>query len=215
MIINSNFYGRNTKMNKIFLYLYPIYEFQKSFTHNDEYYKSNNLPNPFLVLNQSIHERYRSKGYQVVYVLYPNKNIYGIIPQQKDRIIYTDITFEQATNTSHVYPNEEKLLMQVGDIDKLIVGGYHSQDCVKRLAEYAQSKEIDTLVELDLTDLFFKLYQEVDYFNISEYIPERDKEYVYKKARSCGRERLIKVFQRNFSSSVYRFNFENKIDIER
>lgn len=38
---------------------------------------------------------------------------------------------------------------------------------------------------------------------------------MYKKARSCGRERLIKVFQRNFSSSVYGFNFENKIDIER
>lgn len=191
-------------MNKIFLYLYPIYEFQKSFTHNDEYYKSNNLPNPFLVLNQSIQERYRAKGYQVVYVLYPNKNIYGIIPHQKDRIIYTDITFEQATNnsfrkkdvnTSQVYPNEEKLLMQVGDIDKLIVGGYHSQDCVKRVAEYAQSKGIDTLVDLDLTDLFFKLYQEVDYFNILEYNPERYKEYVYNKARSCGRERLIKVFQ--------------------
>ena len=211
-------------MNKIFLYLYPIYEFQKSFTHNDEYYKSNNLPNPFLVLNQSIQERYRAKGYQVVYVLYPNKNIYGIIPHQKDRIIYTDITFEQATNnsfrkkdvnTGQVYPNEEKLLMQVGVIDKLIVGGYHSQDCVKRVAEYAQRKGIDTLVDLDLTDLFFKLYQEVDYFNISEYNPERYKEYVYKKARSCGRERLIKVFQRNFSSSVYGFNFENKIDIER
>ena len=141
---------------------------------------------------------------QVVYVLYPNKNIYGIIPHQKDRIIYTDITFEQATNnsfrkkdvnTSQVYPNEEKLLMQVGDIDKLIVGGYHSQDCVKRVAEYAQSKGIDTLVDLDLTDLFFKLYQEVDYFNILEYNPERYKEYVYNKARSCGRERLIKVFQ--------------------
>ena len=191
-------------MNNIFLYLYPIYEFQKSFTHEDEYYKSNNLPNPFLVLNQSIQERYRAKGYQVVYVLYPNKNIYGIIPHQKDRIIYTDITFEQATNnsfrkkdvnTSQVYPNEEKLLMQVGDIDKLIVGGYHSQDCVKRVAEYAQSKGIDTLVDLDLTDLFFKLYQEVDYFNILEYNPERYKEYVYNKARSCGRERLIKVFQ--------------------
>lgn len=211
-------------MNKIFLYLYPIYEFQKSFTHNDEYYKSNNLPNPFLVLNQSIQERYRAKEYRVVYVLYPNKNIYGIIPHQKDRIIYTDITFEQATNnsfrkkdvnTSQVYPNEEKLLMQVGDIDKLIVGGYHSQDCVKRVDEYAQRKGIDTLVDLDLTDLFFKLYQEVDYFNISEYNPKRYKKYVYNKAKSCGREILIKVFQRNFSSSVYGFNFENKIDIER
>ena len=212
-------------MNNIFLYLYLIYEFQKCFTHDDEYYKSNNIPNPFLVLNQSIQERYRAKGYQVVYVLYPNKNIYGIIPHQNDRVIYTDITFEQATNNSSknqkdinnkpVYPSEKKLLSQVGNIDKLIVGGYHSQDCVKRVAEYAQSKGIDTLVDLDLTDLFFKLYQEVDYFNISEYNPERYKEYVYKKARSCGRERLIKVFQRNFSSSVYGFNFENKIDIER
>ena len=149
-------------MNNIFLYLYPIYEFQKSFTHEDEYYKSNNIPNPFLVLNQSIQERYRAKGYQVVYVLYPNKNMYGIIPHQNDRVIYTDITFEQATNNSSknqnnrpVYPSEEKLLSQVGNIDKLIVGGYHSQDCVKRVAEYAQNKGIDTLVDLDLTDLFF------------------------------------------------------------
>lgn len=205
-------------MKKVFLYLYPIYEFQKSFIHNDEYYKSNNLPNPFLVLNQSIQERYRAKGYQVVYVLYPNKNIFGIIPHQNDRVIYTDITFEQATkgiNISPVYPSEEKLLRQVGDIDKLIVRGFHSQDCVKRVAEYAQNKRIDTLVDLDLTDLFFKLYQEKDYFNISEYNPERYKEYIYNKARTRGREILIKVFQREFSSSVYGFNFENKIDIER
>ena len=74
-------------MQKVFLYLYPIEEYTKMF-END---------NSLAVLNECIQKRYREKGYQVIFALYPDKNLYGIIPQPNDRIIYTDITFKEAS----------------------------------------------------------------------------------------------------------------------
>ena len=60
-------------MQKVFLYLYPIEEYTKVF-END---------NSLAVLNECIQKRYREKGYQVIFALYPDKNLYGITPQPK------------------------------------------------------------------------------------------------------------------------------------
>lgn len=42
-------------------------------------------------------KRYRDNGYQIVYAIYPDKEIYGILPQSNDKIVYTDITFAKAS----------------------------------------------------------------------------------------------------------------------
>ena len=85
-------------MNKVFLYLYPILEYTKMFLfHNDETYDKWNIKRPLPILNECIEKRYRNKGYQVVYALYPDKNIFGIIPKKEDKIILTDITFDEAS----------------------------------------------------------------------------------------------------------------------
>lgn len=208
-------------MEKVFLYLYPIKEFASSEAKallDDNFCNEYNIKHPFLVLNEAIEKRYREKGYQVVFALYPNKEIFGIIPQLGDKVIFTDVSFLQAINTKGEspfvpkYPNEEFLLEQLGDVDELVVGGYHYSDCVRKVAEQAQQKGISTLVDLDMTDLFFNLYRKEDYFDIEEYDPIRYKEYVLAKASKYGEKFAEKRLNTMYNSEVYGFNInESKI----
>lgn len=201
-------------MRKVFLYLYPIEEFTKMFLfHDDSLYDEWNVERPLPILNDTINQRYREKGYQIVYALYPDKDLYGLKKSAKDLIVYTDILFSEASaydengvkknNFIPKYPNEKLLLEQLGPIDKLVVGGYHVMDCVKRVAEVALSLGIDTLVDLDLTDLFFNVYKQKDYFDIKNYSPERFK---INMINSFGDEHVEleeRLFNRNYSSPVY------------
>ena len=83
-------------MNKVFLYLYPIKEYISACLHSeDNLYDGQNIKNTLLILNDCIQKRYRDKGYQVVFVLYPDKGLFGIIPDKTDKIIYTDIWFSE------------------------------------------------------------------------------------------------------------------------
>jgi len=111
---------------------------------------------------------------------YPDKEIFGIIPKEEDKIIYTDILFTENSaidehgnekkNFTPKYPNIQFLINQLGDIEKIVIGGYHFADCVKRVGETALAMGVNALVDLDLTDLFFGIYKQKDYFNIEEYI---------------------------------------------
>lgn len=114
-------------MKKVFLYLYPIEEYTKMFLFNDDrLYDEWNVKRPLPILNESIQKRYRDKGYQVVFVLYPDRNIFGIIPKKEDKIIYTDILFSENSAIDEnekekkdfipKYPNEKLLIEQLGDI---------------------------------------------------------------------------------------------------
>ena len=137
-------------MQKVFLYLYPIEEYTKVF-END---------NSLAVLNECIQKRYREKGYQVIFALYPDKNLYGIIPQPNDRIIYTDITFKEASGYNEdgtkkedndiKYPNEQYLINQLGFVDKIVIGGYHAQYCVRRVCEYALECGINSIIKIHI-----------------------------------------------------------------
>lgn len=206
-------------MKKVFLYLYPIEEYTKMFLfHDDNLYDDCNVERPLPILNECIQKRYRDKGYQVVFALYPGKNIFGIIPKKEDKIILTDVTFEEAsarysddTQTKSFipkYPNEKLLLNQLGNIDELIIGGYHSLDCVKRVGEMALNMGIDTLVDLDLTDLFFSLYKQEEYFKIEEYNPLFYRQYVLNKAQKYGEQFAERHFNNLYSSPIYGFSNE-------
>ena len=200
-------------MNRIFLYLYPIKEFSSIFFLGNEYYDTNNFKRPFDVLNEAIEKRYREKGFRVIYVLYPDKEIYGIIPKKDDEIIFTDITFKEATSTTGLntgeevkYPNEQLLINQLGEVDELVIGGYHAQDCVKRVGEKALESGINTLIDLDLTDLFFSLYRYAEYFKVEEYNPAKFKSFMIKKSSRYGEEFATELFNRNYQSPVYGFD---------
>ena len=204
--------------NKIFLYLYPIQDFNKVFIFTNEFYEEMQREKPFDVLNKCINERYRKQGYQIVYALYPDKEIFGINPMPNDKIIYTDITFKEASGYNDdgtekedkdiKYSNEQYLINQLGFVDKIVIGGFHFSDCVRRVAECCLENGIDTLVDLDLTDLFFSLYYQNKYFKIEEYSPLKFREYMINKMNMYGDEFAEMIFNRNYSSPVYGFSKE-------
>ncbi len=99
---------------------------------------------------------------------------------------------EEKKDFTPKYPNEQLLIKQLGDIEELVIGGYHFDSCVKSIGEVALAMGINTIVDLDLTDLFFNLYDQEDYFNIEEYSPKRYKEYRLNEAVEDGEEFFLK-----------------------
>lgn len=98
------------------------------------------------------------------------------------------------------------LLRQLGDVDELVVGGYHAMDCVRRVVEVSMQNGTNTLVDLDLTDLFFNLYDKKNYFIINSYSPSRFKEYMINKRGPEDIEFSERIFNRNYDSPVYGFS---------
>ena len=212
-------------MNKVFLYLYPIQEYFKMFLFTDDkYYEEWNVPRPLPILNDLITKRYREQGYQVVIAIYPDKEIFGITPHPEDKILHTDVLFTEASGYRSdgsekpleevKYPSEEHLISSLGEVDELRVGGFHFSDCVKRVAEHAINKGINTLVDLDLTDLFFNVYRREGYLNYKEYIPEDFKEMMIKRYSSSPEEEEYerRLIEKNYASPVYGMNKEEAIN---
>ncbi len=206
-------------MKNVFLYLYPIEEYTKTFLrNNDQLYEEFGIQRPLPILNKCIQRRYRDNGYQVVFVLYPDKEIFGITPDKHDRILYTDILFsensavdengEKRENFTPKYPNEQLLINQLGEINQLVIGGYHFSDCVRRVGDQAINNGINTLIDLDMTDLFFYLYKQKDYFDIDRYSPKQYQNYIFNKVLNEGEsiESIKKYFSRMYSSPAYGFD---------
>lgn len=200
-------------MKKIFLYLYPVREFCYDYDHlldDDEF------DNCYRVLNDCIEKRYREKGYQVVFAMYPEKNVFGVIPKVTDKIITTNVSFEEATREDESkvkYPSEEYLIKQLGDFDVIVVGGFHFGDCVKSVAEYCYNHGYQTLVDLDLTDLFYSVHRIREYFDIYEYNPKEYKKFVIQSVSwNLPKEIVEKIFLNSYASPVYGMFDEEKLE---
>lgn len=201
---------------KILLYAYPIYEYPSIFLLPDEYLIQQGREKPFKVLNECIDKRYREKGYEIIYILYPDKDIYGIEKKDTDKIIYTDINFKDASGVNKdgtlkdiseiIYPDLNYIYSQINldNVDKIVIGGYHFSDCVKKIAEFAYQNNINTIVDLDLTDLFFILYHRKDYFILDEYNPIR---YIRCRLNEFSKwelENFLDEFTELYNSPVYK-----------
>ena len=203
-------------IKKIFLYLYPIEEYTKAILHFCGGLDAKEL---LSIMDECIQKRYRDKGYEVVFVLYPDKELFGLTKKEQDRVILTDVDFTTAhTNIEKEKedyiikrPSELNIIEQLGDVSELVVSGYHATDCVKRVAEVARDLGIKTLVDLDLTEYFFTLYKEENYFKIDEYSPQRYYERAKNRAQlSCVPDDIFDgILQRMFSSNVYGFYKED------
>ena len=204
-------------MKKVFLYLYPIKEFASTFLLSDEsLYDTWHILKPMSILNETIDRRYRQKDYQVIFVMFPDKKIYGIDKKEEDKIIYTDTLFldinaydergNEKKNFIPKYPDEDKIIEKLKDVDKLVIGGYHANDCVKKVAEKSLERGIDTLVDLDLTELFFQVYKKEEYFDMENYNPERFKIYTINKFGKDYLEYEKDIFKKEFSSPVYGYS---------
>lgn len=95
------------------------------------------------------------------------------------------------------------IINQLGNVETLVVGGYHTQDCVKRVGEIALSNGINTIIDLDMTDLFFNLYRKANYFDLESYSPESFKNYMLVKMKRYGDDIAERIFYINYQSEVY------------
>ncbi len=46
----------------------------------------------------------------MVFALYPNKEIFGIVPKEEDKTIYTDILFSESSTVSESEKTKKRLL---------------------------------------------------------------------------------------------------------
>ena len=211
-------------MHKVFLYLYPIEEYTKMFLFpNDHLYDAWKVKKPLPILEECIQKRYREKGYQVVFALYPDRTVFGITPKLYSLIlpsmktVQLIVKVEEKKDFVPKYPNEQLLLNQLGNVDELVIGEYHFSDCVKKVGEAALAMGIDTMVDIDLTDLFFALYKQEEYFKIDEYNPQRYKEHCQQEdiKEGIGIQTSEKQFQLMYSSPIYKFYSEQNQNLKK
>lgn len=206
-------------MRKVFLYLYPVKEYS-DVIYKATNYKDLGLPNPFSVLDECIQKRYRQKEYEIIFIIYPDKEIYGIDIKPEDKVIKTNITFTETSGydefnmkkTDHEikYPSEKDIFNKVGHVDQIVIGGYHHSDCVRRVAEYFNQKGINTLIDLDLTDLFYNRYYLND-FNINNYDLDQQKNQLISIFKILFEEEYEQKFNEIYGSTIYQFD-NNKVD---
>lgn len=213
-------------MKRVFLYLYPIEKYQRVLMCSDKYYENHDLENPIIVMNECIKKRYKDNGYEVLIANYPDEKVYGISSDNIDRIINVDVIFSEASGYREdgsekpleevKYPSEKYLFEQIGEIDEIVIGGFHEADCVRRVAEYFLKNGVDTMVDLELTDFLYHLYKQ-PYFNREKYNPANYKQYNIALGLKYGEnmEFISKQLEKKYSSSVYKFNeYEPTISVE-
>ena len=109
-------------MGKVLLFLYPVFEYTNIFLfHKDSLYDDWHVPRPLPIMNEAIDKRYRQKGYEVIFALYSNRDIYGLTLYPEDRVIDVGIPFPieerkiiESKDESTFYPNLDNLCRQVG-----------------------------------------------------------------------------------------------------
>lgn len=128
------------------------------------------------LLNDCIDLRYRKNGFEIVYALFSGHTVSDVINlKPTDRTIDVGMSFKthwtKAGNVYH-YPDNDFILDQLRKINVLRVGGFHSGDCVDKLARMAHERGLDTLVDEDLTDYFkYRILSSSTNFCIDEFKP--------------------------------------------
>ncbi|MFH1505844.1 MAG: hypothetical protein ABIE94_02550 [archaeon] len=118
------------------------------------------------MLNACIDLRYRKKGFQINYALFDDTEVSDkVILQPTDNIIRVGLDY--VTHTTKVdgeypYPNQDYILDQLGQPEKLRVAGFH-EDCVGKLARRAYERGMDVLVDEDLTEFFISRIRRPDF----------------------------------------------------
>lgn len=161
-------------MVKVFLYLFPIRDYASLCT-NVVYdnsilteFERYHIDETFRVLNSAIDKRYRQKGYEIVYVIFPDTKMYGVEKQDEDRVIMTNVRFKDLLYEDI---NMLDIIKKLGDVDELVVGGYHYCSCVSNLANCAMQMGINTTIDGELTEHFFRICKHSE-FNEESYNPD-------------------------------------------
>ena len=146
---------------KQFVFLYPIPQIMDFEIKNNSYGRNFKSYKTLYKkkLNECIDLRYRQEGYKINYALFDDCSLSEIMDfKEKDRIIKVGLDFKVHTikreDDTYPYPSQDYILDQLGEVDRLIVTGFHMWDCVERLARRAYERNLDVLVDEDLTEFF-------------------------------------------------------------
>ncbi len=71
-----------------------------------------------------------------------------------DIVLSCGISFEDHCSRS-IYPDPLEILVSLDDPESVVIGGFHMWDCVEKFAKTSYDLGISTIVEEDLTELFF------------------------------------------------------------
>lgn len=143
---------------KEFIFLYPISQIFDFEIKNHEW-SSEEGAEAFRkkysdTLNRCIDRRYRQKNFQINFAVFDDCAVSGVIRlQSSDRIIKVGLDFK-THRTERIYPSQEYILSQLERVQIIRIAGFHRWDCVEKLAKCACEKDLDVLVDEDLTETF-------------------------------------------------------------
>lgn len=193
-------------MKKCLVYLYPIKEYYQMFELIDR--------DIFRELNDTIYKRYKSKGYDVLVTLFNDTSLYGIMPINVDGIIDVNMNFSDFTNIKGKviedeieFPNPDLILDRIIDYSEVVITGFHYNSCVRKVLEHLLSKNINTLVDLDLTENFSYVHNSI-FFNKEEYIPENFKNSMIEYYNGFDCLNSKEEFDITFNSPLFGFYSE-------
>jgi len=147
-------------MKKQYLFLYPVREYFEALGWGEHYCNPNAISN----LMNIIDARYRNQEYGINWLLF-SQNADNSLPdldhvpeeigiQRNDRLIVAGVSFDEHT-TNLVYPGPNYILNQLDPHLRLVLGGFHQDDCVNKVAAVSYRRGVDTFVDEDTTHLGF------------------------------------------------------------
>ena len=149
-------------MKKIFVLLFP----------QQEYLEERNDPKFF---NNCIQKRYLEKGYEFYVAKYKDSDL-GFVSLTPNKIIEANITFKESTpyfTQNWQYANFKDLAqkLNLSGNDNVVVGGFHCYDCVEKFAKEIYSLNQNTMIDSDLTELFWGVSKYIEGWDINNYNP--------------------------------------------
>jgi len=152
---------------KAVLYLYPIKEYvdysimQESFHLNAE--NVINYRMKAYEINGLIDSYFRQKNYKIIYAHFNDSlnsdndsalsKLFDF--QKSDKFMDVKISFNDIK--SKIYPSEASLIKSLMPLERLVVAGFHCQDCVSRFHQEALRLGINSSIEKSLTEQYFYL----------------------------------------------------------
>lgn len=146
-----------------FLFLYPVSVYFDIEINNHSYGKKEGKAayrqKYIELLNRCIDVRYRQKGFVINFAVFngcPVSEVVKVYPL--DKIIEIGLNFggflKKQPSGEYLYPDSDYILAQLGQIEQLVIAGFHMWDCVEKVAKRAYEKGLNVIVDEDLTDFF-------------------------------------------------------------
>ena len=153
---------------KTYLFLYPFEAYIQVGMDNIAECKVPIKPAVILKrFNKIIDVRYRRQGYKIVWLTFgcqndknkPNTQLFDkqIVVKPNEPVISNGVVLQpELKRATWVYPDSLHVLKQLGPMENLVMGGFHLEDCVDKIAQAAYGQGIPTYIDEDTTDWFFK-----------------------------------------------------------